>query len=311
MSKNTNINDDVFLNNWLVGKINDNQLKEKVSSEDFIIYKKIKNSISLLEEFNTPLDNTLLTIKKKRDTIAKTPPQKSKVISLYTKWAISIAAVFLIFFGITKFMPSNTVVINSNLENHKEFALLDDSKVILNKKSTIEYDSKNWDKDNRVLFLKGEAYFEVKKGSTFTVNTNFGNVTVVGTRFSVNVKDSHLDVICFEGKVKVSNDYNSLFLTPGNAVILANKKKTERVTANSSPVWVSGEISFKNTPLKQVIDALELQYNVTFERSSINQSSVYTGSFTNRDIKIALATVFKPMNIKYLINNNIIILTEK
>jgi len=311
MSKNTNIDDNVFLNDWLVGKISDTQLKEKVSSKDFIIFKKIKTSISLLEEFETPLDNTLLSIKKKRDTITKTPPQKRKVISLYTKWAISIAAVFLIFLGITNFLPSNTVVINSGLENPKEFALLDDSKVILNNNSTIEYDSKSWDKDNRVLFLKGEAYFEVKKGSTFTVNTDFGNVTVVGTRFSVNVKDSHLDVICFEGKVKVSNDYNSLLLTPGNAVILTNKNKTERVTANLSPVWISGEISFKNTPLKQVIDSLELQYNVTFDRSTINQSLVYTGSFTNRDLKIALATVFKPMNIKYVINNNIIILTEK
>jgi len=298
MNKNTNI-EDVFLNDWLVGKINDNQLKEKVSSGDFIIYKKIKNSISLLEEFEAPLDNILFSIKKKKDTFAKTPLQRSKVIPLYTKWAISIAAVFLVFFGITQFLPSNTVIINSSLDNHKEFVLLDDSKVILNNNSSIKYNSTDWDKDHRVLFLEGEGYFEVKKGSTFTVNTNFGNVTVIGTRFSINVKDNNLDVICFEGKVKVSNEFNNLLLTPGNAVILINNNKIERSITNSSPVWISEEISFKNTPLKQVVDALEIQYSVTFDRTQINQSSVYTGSFTNKNLKLALAAVFKPMNIKY------------
>jgi len=57
--------------------------------------------------------------------------------------------------------------------------------VVLNSKSTISFNKTDW-KNNRQLTLDGEAYFKVEKGSTFTVNTNNGSVTVLGTQFNVN-----------------------------------------------------------------------------------------------------------------------------
>ena len=309
MKKITTNEDDVFLNDWIEGKINDNQLKEKVSPEDFIIYKKIKKSISLLNDFNEPLDNMLLKVKNNKIKLSQNKPKKVKVINLYTKWAISIAASILIIFGAINLLSNPTVLIENNLGGQEEFALLDGSQVILNDNSTLEYNKDDW-KKSRELKLTGEAYFKVKKGSTFLVNTKFGTVTVIGTQFIVNVKNNNLDVICYEGKVKVSNQYNTHFLTPGEAVILNGEKMKNRTVNATAPSWVSGEFYFNKTPLKEVIDTLEEQFNIEFDRSNINQTTIFTGSFNNKNLKIALASVFKPMNIKYKSVNNKIILTE-
>ena len=309
MNKNTINEDDLFLNDWMLGKISDDDLKEKVSSEDFVVYKKIKKSVSLINGFETPLDTILEKVKNNNPKLVQETPKKPKVISLYTKWAISIAASVLIIFGAMNLLYNPTVLFENGQGGQKEFALLDGSEVILNNNSTLEYNKKEWEK-SRSLNLKGEAYFKVKKGSTFSVNTNFGTVTVIGTQFSVNLTNNNLDVICYEGKVKVSNDFNTQFLTPGEAVILNGDKMKNRIVNTTAPSWVSGEYYFNKTPLKQVIDKLEEEFKIEFDRTNINQNVIFTGSFSIKNLNIALASVFKPMNIKYNSVNDKIILTE-
>ena len=59
-------------------------------------------------------------------------------------------------------------------------ALPDGSAVSLSPNSKMEFGS---DADSRDVNLNGEAFFEVKKGVPFTVNTANGNVSVLGTSF--------------------------------------------------------------------------------------------------------------------------------
>jgi ferric-dicitrate binding protein FerR (iron transport regulator) len=46
-----------------------------------------------------------------------------------------------------------------------------------------------------------EAYFQVKKGQTFSVNTTDGVVKVLGTHFNVKQRKNYFEVNCFEGLV--------------------------------------------------------------------------------------------------------------
>ena len=131
MNKNTLNEDNLFLNDWMLGKISDDQLKEKVSSEDFVIYKKIKKSVSLINDFETPLDTILEKIKNNKPKQIQETPKKPKVINLYTKWAISIAASVLIIFGAMNLLSNSTVIIENNLGGQNEFTLLDGSEVII------------------------------------------------------------------------------------------------------------------------------------------------------------------------------------
>ncbi|WP_457615564.1 FecR family protein [Lutibacter sp.] len=310
MEKNSIHNDnEYFLADWIEGKISAEEFKKYVSEEDFIAYNKLQKGIALYEQLEAPLDHTFEKIQKK--IAAKKETKKPKVRKLNLNWAISIAASIVLFIGIYNMIGTNTVLINTTIGEHKSIALLDKSVVFLNSNSEISYDKKRWNKEREVK-LKGEAYFKVQKGSTFTVITDMGSVTVLGTQFNVIAKKDYFDVVCYEGKVKVKNNKNSFILTPGKAVRILNGeiKETDKITQHA-PTWILGESSFRSVPLKYVIDALEDQYKINFDRKLIDESIIYTGSFSNKNLDIALASVFKATGIKYKKANNKTIVLSK
>ena len=293
-NKNIAVENEFFLAKWLEGTISDKELKSQVSEEDFIAYKKIKKGILALDELEKPLTSSFDAIQEK---IFQKKKEKQKKQSL--QWGISIAASLLILFGLfTTFSDQNTIITTSFAEQ-KTIVLLDGSEVVLNAKSEISYLENDWD-DKRKIHLKGEAYFKVKKGSTFTVQTEYGDVTVLGTQFNVNASDEYFEVTCYEGKVKVTNSNNNYILNPSNSFRKINGNTIEEHnTTIDSPTWVHGESSFKSVPLKYVIIALEKQYNIEIDANTIDDSLIFTGSFSHKELEIALASVFKTMKIKY------------
>jgi ferric-dicitrate binding protein FerR (iron transport regulator) len=90
---------------------------------------------------------------------------------------------------------------------------------------------------------------------------------------------------------------------PGDAVRIV-KNNLEQWKYNTSETnWLLGESTFQNTPLSQVIIALQNQFEVNFDTSNINLSERFTGGFTHKDLKLALKTVMIPMDIKYSLND--------
>ena len=307
MKENKNITkeNETFLAKWLEGTISDLELKNLVSEDDFIAYKKIKKGILVLDELEKPLSSSFGSIQNK---IKQRQKEKSKRQNI--RWGISIAASLLILFGLfSTFNNLETKIETANGEQ-KSIFLLDGSEVILNAKSEISYIKNAWE-ENRELNLKGEAYFKVKKGSTFTVHTDYGDVTVLGTQFNVNASNDYFEVTCFEGKVKVTNSDIEYLLNPTNSFRKINGNHIEKQNDdNISPTWIYGESTFKSVPLKYVIIALEKQYNIEIDASKVDSSIIFTGSFSHKEIDIALASVFKTMNIKYLKKENKIIELE-
>jgi hypothetical protein len=70
------------------------------------------------------------------------------------------------------------------------------------------------------------------------------------------------------------------------------------------PSWVNGESSFISVPLNYVILELEKQYNIDIDAHKIDDSTIFTGTFSNKDLKLALASVFITMNIQYVKDEN-------
>lgn len=89
--------------------------------------------------------------------------------------------------------------------------LSDGTKVFLNADSELEYPVE-FTGEKRVVDLKGEAYFEVKKDSLhpFIVRINGAEVTVLGTSFNVNTygDDGHVYTTLVNGVVQVSSKKN-------------------------------------------------------------------------------------------------------
>jgi len=304
-NKNIIVENEFFLAKWLEGNISDEELKKFISEEDFIAYKKIKKGILVLDELEKPLSSSFDNIQSK--IIQK---KKEKLKKQNLQWGISIAASLLILFGLFTTFNKQDTRIETSFAEQKTIVLLDGSEVVLNAKSEISYRENDWE-DKREIHLKGEAYFKVKKGSTFTVQTEYGTITVLGTQFNVNATDEYFEVTCFEGKVKVTNSNNDYILNPSNSFRKINGNNIEEHnTTIDSPTWINGESSFKSVPLKYVIIALEKQYNIEIDANTIDDSLVFTGSFSHKKLEVALASVFKTMEIKYQKKENGIVRLE-
>ena len=241
---------------WLNDEMTDEELKEFQSESDYHLYQKIKLYSSELETTNFDEEKILSKVIASKN-------QAPKVIPLKQNWFLRIAAVLVIglglYFSYNTFSATNEIAANG-LKN--TFTLPDNSEVVLNSGSEINYKKWNWD-SNRNLNLKGEAYFKVAKGKKFEVKTDLGTVSVLGTQFDVKARKNRFDVTCFEGRVKVNYNKQEVILTKGQTVAFENNNKIlfENVS-ETKPSWTSSEINFNKESLSNVLDEIQRQYNI-------------------------------------------------
>lgn len=300
--KETNLNktNENYLASWLQGSLSDDELKTLVSETEFESYKKLKRGIEVYELLERPVDASFEQIKNRIEN------KKKVVRKINRSWYVAIAASIVLFVGMYGILGNDSVSELSNYGEQRTIVLLDGSEVILNSKSEITYNAKQWG-NNRELFLDGEAYFKVKKGSKFTVNTNNGSVEVLGTQFNVNSKSDYFEVVCYEGKVSVSTgaSKDGTVLKPNQNIRKINGNPIEKwQTKIKKPSWVYGESTFKSVPIKYVIIAMEDHYNIKIDDSKIDDSVIYSGSFTHDNLKTALKTVFETLNMRYTEKND-------
>ncbi len=293
------INEDGFLGKWLSGTLSSEDQKAFESSEDYLAYKDILNGV---ERLNRPAFDVEKGLKaQKIYNVSYQEKKKAKVIRLRT-WMYSTAAIFLVCIGL-KMLLFKDITIQTEIAETQVITLPDNSIVSLNAGSSLRYHKNSFMK-NRVLHLKGEAFFDVSKGSSFTVTTENGEITVLGTEFNVYSRDQILQVQCFEGRVKVNKEANEVILTQGKGVKSINKQDFSIFDfSNSQPDWLSGKSSFIEVPLEQLIKELERQYDVKIQTGNVDVNRIFTGFFKHNDLKIALRTSFDPMNINYTFEN--------
>ena len=194
------------LSKWLNDEMSAEEFTEFQADKDFAIFEKIK-------KYSSELETPAFDEQKMLSKIVTSPKKEVKTISLYKHWALRIAAIFVIsigiFFGARNF-ASYTEYAGNGTQN--TFLLPDNSEIVLNSASEIQYKKWNWD-NNRALKLQGEAYFKVAKGKKFEVVTNLGKVAVLGTQFNVKARENRFDVTCFEGRVKVNYKNAELVLS--------------------------------------------------------------------------------------------------
>ena len=293
-NQNSHSNEETFLAQWLEGNLSDTELKNRISEADYNAYLKLRKGIEASDQLNASTEDSFNKIKQK---IAN---KKTPIFKLYpVRWSIGVAASIVFLFGLFSILGNNGITHETNFGETKTITLLDGSQVTLNSKSTITFNDSDW-KENRQLTLDGEAYFKVEKGSTFTVNTTNGSVTVLGTQFNVNSTNDFFDVVCYEGKVSVSSESSEHILLPTQSVRKINGNPSESSTTKRlEPTWIDGESTFKSVPIKYVITALEDQYNIKIDSESIDDTTVFSGSFPHHNLHVALITVFDALDMKY------------
>ena len=287
--------DDTFLARWLADELTAEELQEFQNSEDYPKYAQIVATVDSTELPEFDVESNFQATLNKLSQERQEEPKKKRVVPL---WSYAAAAsVVLVFFAYSFFFSTTTYT--TELAEKTSFELPDGSQVDMNAGSTITFEKSGWS-ENRSLNLQGEAFFKVQKGSSFTVNTDQGNVRVLGTQFTVNARENLYHVTCFEGKVRVvTKAKDSLILTQGMSVIINKGDKKEFNTSSTSPSWIENESSFEDIPIDVVLDELERQFDISIQGKEYLKSASFTGRFSHKDATLAIQTVFIAMEIPY------------
>ncbi|QLG46125.1 FecR family protein [Costertonia aggregata] len=289
-----------YLAKWLNNELSEAELAEFKKSAEYPYYKRIIDTCDTFEvpEFN--VDKALSEFKhaQKNDT--------TKVIPLWPfKKVMRVAAAIAILVAGSYFYINslNETFVTDYAEN-TTVTLPDASEIILNADSEISYSEKDWD-EKRNISLKGEAFFKVAKGKTFTVSTKNGTVTVLGTQFNVENRKGFFEVTCYEGLVSVTFQGKETKLPAGTTFLVINNEIQSANTPDTAqPSWLNNESSFTSIPLKYVLAEFQRQHNITVETKNVDTQQLYTGSFSNTDKNIALRSISVPSQIKFKLEGN-------
>ncbi|WP_397362074.1 FecR family protein [Olleya sp. R77988] len=290
---------------WLDNNLSPEELEAFKALEDYESLIKLSNYSKGFKapEFNT--DDALQTV------TSKIEHSKTAKNSWY-KPLLKVAAILAICFGSYYYTTTLDTTIATQYTEKTQVQLPDNSTVNLNALSKITYNKKDWNDTKRSINLDGEAYFKVTKGSTFSVNTDAGIVTVIGTEFNIKQRPNYFEVTCFEGTVRVDFGKEKTMLNAGDSFLIINDKKADRfATTKAQPDWLNSVSSFISVPLSEVLAEFERQYNVKIDVNTINTSTLFTGKFTHNNITIALKSITEPLQLQYKKANKTIILTRE
>lgn len=290
---------------WLNRETSDEELARLQESKDFKTLEKIAHYASQIETPKVNVDKALEDFKLRTQKTAK----KGRIIPFNFKQISKYAAIIVVLLTTSYFLFfNNETSFKTQFSQTKTFNLPDNSEVILNSNSTITFNKNKW-KSNRHLTLDGEAYFKVQKGEKFTVNTEIGEVTVLGTKFNVKERTNYFEVKTYEGLVSVAYKDTLVKLSKGTIFKVVNGTidtvNTFDINENS---WLQKESNFKSTALRFVLKEIENQFGYTIETKDIDLDILYSGGFTHADVNIALQSVTIPLQLSYKIEGEKIII---
>ena len=284
---------------WLNRETSDEDLVRLKETDGFKTLEKIAHYSAQIETPKIDVKEALEALKIKTQNSSK----KGKFIQFNFKQLYKYAAAIVVLFATSYFLLfNNTASFKTEFAQTKTFNLPDNSEVVLNANSKIIYSKKDWGK-SRNLTLEGEAYFKVQKGKKFTVNTEIGQVTVLGTQFNVKERANYFEVKTFEGLVSVTYKGKEIKLPRGTVFKVVNGviDATNTFDVNEKS-WLQKESNFKSSALRFVLAEIENQFDYTIETKDVDLDILYSGGFTHTDINIALQSVTIPLQLSYKID---------
>ncbi|HSZ72201.1 MAG TPA: FecR family protein [Cytophagaceae bacterium] len=117
-------------------------------------------------------------------------------------------------------------ILRQTAENRDVFYLPDSSMVWLNKNSSLSY-TPSFDGKERIVYLKGQAFFDVKKNPDrpFIIHASGTTTKVLGTSFDLKAYDKEdVQLTVVTGKVSFTAQQQSILLLPGDKGVFHHKE---------------------------------------------------------------------------------------
>lgn len=311
MRGENNLPNDFLIGRWLTGDLSAEEQKEL--SEWVALSGENQKFLEDAKEIQDGIEH--LELMKSIDTASALDTVKSKIgqkinrvkqFFLYAQRVAAILILPLIASTIYMYMANVAeqeataslpwVEVSTPVGLRSVFSLPDGSKVWLNSSTTLRYPP-NFSKEERLVKLDGEAYFDVTTNPQrpFIVDAGKMQIEAVGTSFNVMAynEDNLIEAALVEGKVNILREvkgkrHKVTDLLPGQLAVFQkaeNKIKRSQRDLDKHIAWREGKIVFKNDPLDDMLRKLSHWYNVDFEIDpKMKRDYAYTGSFVGEDL---------------------------
>lgn len=293
-------NDD-FLARWLSGDLTP---EEKAEFENSAEGKEYAQMIQAADRLAPPAYNVNGELSKLKGRIAEASEvRETKTIWMQPVFRYAVAACITAIVVTAYFLLQSPLTEISTSPGQQEIVMLPDgSEVKMNGTSSLSFNEKTWS-ENRAVSISGEAFFQVKKGSSFVVNTDYGAVTVLGTSFNVKTRNQKLEVICYTGKVNVASTNADRDLLPGDGVRVEKGNVTrswKKDTDTIQPSWLNGLTVFEGeVPLREAVDELVNVFGIEVLDFNVADTIKYDGAFPHADAQNAIDLVLGTLKLDY------------
>jgi ferric-dicitrate binding protein FerR (iron transport regulator) len=187
----------------------------------------------------------------------------------WRRWMTAAAVLLVLVTGVilTTHYADRTQQIATGYGQLGQQQLPDGTEVMMDANSNLRYFG-NWKENvDREVWVKGEAFFHVRKTSRrtrFIVHMDHFDVVVTGTKFNVVNRNGIENVLLEEGSIfLLSKDGKQLTLHPGEFVSFSKtwwEKKA--VMPDSLLAWKEQKLVFDKTPLRQLVTIINDHYGV-------------------------------------------------
>lgn len=246
--------------------------------------------------------------------------EKAPVVSMRSRrrgWLSAAAAVLLVATGLLVFKFSSTQAsLGTQYGEISSNQLPDGSTMMLNANSTARLGTGWKGNQDREVWLKGEAFFHVKKTpqkNRFIVHTNELDVIVTGTQFNVWTRDNKTSVLLTEGSVTIkTSDGRETKMTPGDFLEINNSNlEKKKVNEESVLAWKENKLIFDNASMAEAARIIHEHYGVKviIADSSLDAKTI-TGILPNDSLDVLLRSLEATNDFRITRKDNDIYITK-
>ena len=222
-------------------------------------------------------------------------PGKSVVMSR-RRWYMTAASVILLVAGActSYLLLTRSPELRTAYGEVRENKLPDGTEVVVNADSKLTYSTGWKDGKDREVWLKGEAFFHVRKTplkSRFIVHTDHFDIIVTGTQFNVVNRLGKTNIMLKEGSVILHTDEGKeLKMIPGDFVEYHSTQLEKKQVKNDSLLaWKEHKLIFDNTPVRELVKMIREHYGITVQLAvdSIGDRTI-SGILPNDNLEVLL-----------------------
>ena len=222
---------------------------------------------------------------------------RNNYFPIQPRLAFAFSLIIIVFLTGPKIYDLATyITVSTTRGGQTEINLTDGTSVRLNAESSLKYKRK-FNSETRIVNLSGEGYFKVVKGDyPFTVNTQYGTVTVLGTKFNVHARNENVEVVVNEGTIsfipKQDKSKSDKVVVKAGHYSNNNDPIPQLLPHPEYPGWIHDKLILNKTNLEIVCAKIERKFDVNIELASDQLHDIsITGVINAVDLDGVLTTL--------------------